>query len=311
MALATSKARVVAPRRRSRLLRKEAIDGYICVLPWIAGFVLFTAGPMLASAVLAFTEYDISFAPKFNGLANFRTMGGDELFWKSLANTAFFTFLFVPLHLTIALTVALVLNVRVRGIGIFRTIFYIPSITPTVANAFLWMWVFNPDYGLANSLLGLFGLPAYKWLFDEDMAKPSFILMSLWAFGSAMLIFLAALQQVSETLYEAASIDGANALNRFRHITLPMLTPVIFFNLVVGIIGSFQIFTVAYVATQGGPNNATLFYVLYLYNQGFQFLHMGYASALAWVLFAIIMLFTLIQLQFARRWVFYEAQTGG
>lgn len=297
-------------RRRSRLLRQEAIDGYICILPWVLGFVLFTAGPMLASAVLAFTEYDISFAPKFIALQNFAEMPRDELFWKSLGNTAFYTFLFVPLHLIVALCVALALNQRLRGIGIFRTLFYIPSITPTVASTFLWMWVFNPDYGLANALLGLFGIPPSKWLFDEAMAKPSLIIMALWAFGTAMLIFLADLQHVPETLYEAASIDGATAWRKFWHITVPMITPVIFFNLVVGIINSFQIFTVAYVATNGtgSPNNATMFYVLYLYNQGFQFLHMGYASAMAWVLFAIILVFTLIQLGLARRWVYYEAQ---
>lgn len=198
----------VPAQRRSRLLRQEAIDGYICILPWIVGFVLFTAGPMIASAALAFTEYDISFAPTFNGLKNFRTMASDDLFWKSLGNTAFYTFLFVPLHLAIALGVALALNVKLRGIGIFRTIFYIPSITPTVATAFLWMWIFNPDYGLANAILGLVGLPPSKWLFDEDMAKPSFILMSLWAFGTAMLIFLANLQGVPETLCEAAGRQG-------------------------------------------------------------------------------------------------------
>jgi multiple sugar transport system permease protein len=304
---------VVGPdSQRPRLLRREAIDGYLCILPWVVGFILFTAGPMLASAFLAFTEYDISFAPKFIGLGNFIQMFRDDpLFWKSLFNTAFYTFLFVPMHLVIALVAALALNVRLRGIGIYRTIFYIPSITPTVASAFLWMWVFNPDYGLANALLQMLGLPPSRWLFDESMAKPSFIIMSLWGLGSAMIIFLADLQGVPETLYEAASIDGANSIRRFIHITIPMITPVIFFNLVVGIIGSFQIFTVAYVATQGGPNNATLFYVLYLYNQGFQFLHMGYASALAWVLFAIILAFTFIQLGLAKRWVYYEGEARG
>jgi len=267
---------------------------------------------MLASAFLAFTEYDITFAPKFIGLKNFQQMfTQDPLFWKSLGNTAYYTFIYVPLHLVTALVAALILNVRIRGISVFRTIFYLPSIVPTVASAFLWMWVFNPDYGLANIFLQMIGLPPSKWLFDEHMAKPSFIIMSLWSFGSAMIIFLAQLQQVPETLYEAAAIDGANAWNRFWHITIPMITPVIFFNLVIGIIGSFQIFTVSYVATGGGPNNATLFFVLYLYNQGFQFLHMGYASALAWVLFVIILAFTLIQLKLANRWVYYEGEARG
>lgn len=312
MIKATSTGISARSKGRSALLRQEAIDGYLCILPWVLGFVLFTAGPMLASAVLAFTEYDISFAPKFIGLTNFvQVFTGDPLFWTSLYNTAFYTFLFVPLHLVIALLAALVLNTKVRGIGIFRTVFYIPSITPTVASAFLWMWVFNPDYGLANALLQVVGIPPSKWLFDETMAKPSFIIMSLWALGNAMIIFLADLQNVPDALYEAAAIDGASGVRRFFYITIPMITPVIFFNLVVGIIGSFQIFTAAYVATQGGPNNATLFYVLYLYNQGFQFLHMGYASALAWVLFLIILGFTFIQLRLAKRWVYYEGDGRG
>jgi len=301
-----------APKRRSALLRQEAIDGYLCILPWVVGFVIFTAGPMLASGYLAFTQYDIAFAPKFIGLANFQQLlFGDPLFWLSLYNTAYFTFLFVPLHLLFALIAALALNLRVRGISVYRLIFYIPSITPTVASAFLWMWIFNPDYGLANAVLGIAGLPPQKWLFSETLAKPSFIILSLWGLGSAMIIFLAGLQAVPESLHEAAAIDGAGVLGRFWHVTLPMLTPVIFFNLVIGIIGSFQIFTTAFIATQGGPDNATLFYVLYLYNQGFQFLHMGYASALAWVLFLIILGFTFVQVQVSNRWVYYEGGTDG
>lgn len=303
---------VLSPSRVSggrRLLRQEAIDGYLCILPWILGFVIFTAGPMLASVYLSLTEYDISFAPKFIGLKNFQKMLFDDpLYWKSLYNTAYYTFIFVPVHLVIALLAALALNLKLRAIGFFRTVFYVPSIVPTVASAFLWMWIFNPDYGLANNLLALLGLPPSKWLFDEDTAKFSLVIMSLWGLGSAMIIFLADLQNVPKSLYEAAAIDGTGPFHRFWYITVPMITPVIFFNLVVGIIGSFQIFTVAFVATQGGPNNATLFYVYYLYNQGWQFLHMGYASALAWGLFVIVLLFTLAQLALARRWVYYEGE---
>src|SRR5262245_37975005 len=299
-----------AARRRSRLLRREAIDGYLCILPWLLGFLLFTAGPMLVSFGLAFTEYDITSTPRFTGLDNFLKMfTRDPLFWKSLGNTAYYTFIFIPVHLATALLAALALNVKLRGIGLFRVVWYVPSIVPSVANAFLWMWVYHPDYGLANNLLSLVGLPPNKWLFDEDSAMNSLILMSLWGLGSAMIIFLAELQQVPESLYEAAAIDGASKVDRFRHVTIPMITPVIFFNMVVGIIGSFQVFTTAYIATQGGPNNATLFYVLYLYNQGWQFLRMGYASAMAWVLLVIVMGFTLVQWSVARRWVYYEAET--
>ncbi len=307
--MANTALRIGRPRGRSGLLRQEAIDGWLCIAPWIIGFVVFTAGPMIASAYLAFTEYDMTFAPKFVGLGNFQKMfANDPLFWKSLYNTAFYTFLFVPLHLLVALLAAMALNVKVRGISVFRTIFYIPSIVPAVASAFLWMWIYNPDYGLANAILHIFGLPPSKWLFDEDMAKPSFILMGLWGLGSSMLIFLADLQHVPEQLHEAAEIDGATGWDRFRFITIPMISPVIFFNMVVGIIGSFQIFTTAFIATGGGPNNATLFYVLYLYNQGFQFLRMGYASALAWVLFVIVLIFTMLQLRVANRWVYYEGE---
>lgn len=298
--------------RWSQLARQEAVDGLVCVFPWIVGFVVFIAGPMLASAYLAFTQYDISFAPKFIGLENFESLlVGDPLFWTSLYNTAYFTLLFVPLHLFLALLAALALNIRLRGISLYRLAFYIPSITPAVASAFLWMWIFNPDYGLANITLALVGLPPQTWLFSESLAKPSFVILSLWGLGSAMIIFLAGLQSVPESLHEAAAIDGAGTFRRFWHVTLPMLTPVMFFNLIIGIIGSFQIFTTAFIATQGGPNNATLFYVLYLYNQGFQFLHMGYASALAWVLFLIILAFSLIQVRIADRWVYYEGGFDG
>ncbi len=297
------------PARRGGLLRQEAIDGWLCVLPWVLGFVLFTAGPMIASAILAFTDYDITFAPNFVGLGNFRKMlFGDELFWKSLYNTAYYTFIFVPLHLIVALLAAMALNAKLKGISVFRTIFYVPSIVPAVASAFLWMWIYNPDYGLANAILSIFGLPPLKWLFDEELAKPSFIFMGLWGLGASMLIFLAQLQHVPESLHEAAEIDGASTLHRFRFITIPMISPVIFFNLVVGIIGSFQIFTTAYIATQGGPNNATLFFVLHLYNNGFKFLRMGYACGLAWVLFTIVLVFTVMQLKLADRWVYYEGE---
>jgi multiple sugar transport system permease protein len=291
---------------QSPALRREAIEGFLCITPWLLGFILFIAGPMIASIWLSLTDYEILRPIQFIGLDNFTKAAQDPLFAKSLWNTLVYTALYVPLHLITALMAALLLNVKVRGIKLYRVIFYIPSIMPAVATAFLWMWIFNPNYGLANALLDLVGLPPQQWLFDETLAKPSFVLMALWGLGSAMIVFLAGLQGIDPVLYEAASIDGANNWTKFWRITIPMLTPVLFFNLIIGIIGSFQVFTTAYIATNGGPNNATLFYVLYIYNQGWKFAKMGYASALAWVLFVIVLLLTLVQFKMANRWVYYE-----
>jgi multiple sugar transport system permease protein len=293
--------------RRGPLWR-EAIDGWLFILPWFLGFVIFTAGPVAASALFSFMNWEILTPPEWVGVANFRQMWGDPLFWLALYNTAYYTFLGVPLYLMAALLSALLLNLPLRGQPIYRTIFFLPSLTPAVANALLWVWIFSPDFGLANYFLAGVGLPAQKWLFDVNLAKPSLILMGLWGIGSQMIIFLAGLQGISPTLYEAASIDGANGWRRFWAITLPMLSPTIFFNLVIGIIGSFQVFTTAYIATQGGPQNATLFYVLYLWRNGFDYFKMGYASALAWVMLVIVLLMTLIQFRLARRLVYYEVE---
>jgi multiple sugar transport system permease protein len=296
------------PPRRSSVLRREAIEGILCITPWLLGFLCFTAGPMIAAIWLALTDYEILRPIHFTGAANFFKAWRDPLFSKSLWNTAFYTLMYVPLNLVSALLMAMLLNVKVRGGGIYRVIFYVPSIMPAVASAFLWMWIFNPNYGLANALLHLFGLPPQKWLFDEAMAKPSFAIMGVWGLGRAMLVFLAGLQGIDPVLYEAASIDGATAWTRFWRITLPMLTPVLFFNLIIGIIESFQVFTTAFIMTdgKGSPNNATLFYVLYIYIQGWQFAKMGYASTLAWVLFVLVLVMTLLQFKLANRWVFYE-----
>jgi multiple sugar transport system permease protein len=288
------------------LLWREAVDGWLFILPWLLGFLIFTAGPMLASAALSFMEWEILTPASWVGLANFRQMFRDPLFYTSLYNTAYYSLLGVPLYLVASLVMAMLLNMPVRGTSIYRTFFFIPSLTPAVANALLWTWIFSPDFGLANYFLQGVGLPPQKWLFDVNLAKPSLILMGLWGIGSQMIIFLAGLQGIPQTLYEAASIDGANHLQRFWNITLPMLSPTIFFNLVIGIIGSFQVFTTAFIATQGGPQNATLFYVLYLWRNGFDYFKMGYGSALAWILFLIVLLLTLIQFRVARYFVYYE-----
>jgi multiple sugar transport system permease protein len=229
------------------------------------------------------------------------------LFWKSLTNTAVYALFAVPLGLTGSLLIALLLNQKTRGIAFFRTAFYLPSLVPAVASALVWQWVFHPDNGLLNYGLAFLGIKGPQWLQDPKTALGSLILMSLWGVGgSRMIIFLAGLQGVSDELYEAASLDGARGWTSFRHVTLPMLSPTIFFNLVLGVIGSFQVFTSAYVMTNGGPNNATLMYVLYLYNNAFRYFKLGKASAMAWILFVILLGFTVVQFRSASRWVYYE-----
>ena len=287
---------------------REHLDAYIFLGPWILGFLAWTLGPMVASAALAFTNYEILLAPKWVGLDNFGGMLRDEIFLKSLGNTAYYTFIGVPLQIVVALFAAILLNQKVRGVSIYRTAFYLPSLAPAVANAMVWLWLLNPEFGLANALLRALGLPPQKWLMDVNLAKPSMIIMSLWGIGSQMIIFLAGLQGIPDLYYEAATVDGAKRWDTIRHITMPLLSPSIFFNTVVGIIGSFQVFTTAFVATGGGPQNATLFYVLYLYRNGFQYFKMGYASALAWVLFVIILGFTLLQFRIGQYWVYYEVE---
>ncbi len=292
--------------RLRRSLRANA-EGYSFISPWLIGFFIFTVGPMLASLYFAFTDYRAVTSPTFTGLANFERMVKDRYFYISLGNTAFYTFLGVPAFQLSALLMALALNTKIHGTSIYRTIYYLPSVMPAVANAILWVWIFNPEFGFANVVLEWLGLPGLSWLADPQLAKPCFIIMGMWATGSTMLIYLAGLQGVPEALYEAAEMDGAGALRKFLYVTVPMITPTIFFNLVIGFIGSFQVFTTAYVATGGGPVNATLFYVLYLYQMAFQSFWMGYASALAWVLFVIVLIFTVIQVQLSNRWVYYES----
>jgi multiple sugar transport system permease protein len=294
--------------KRSSFRWRQALEGYICILPWLVGFICFTAGPMLGSLAMSFTSWEMITPPVWIGLGNYQHLLADPLFYQALSNTAYISFLAVPLQLFLALLVALGLNQRLRGVNIYRTVFFLPSQMPLVASALLWLWIFNPDFGLANAVLQLAGLPPLGWLFDLNLAKPSIVLITLWGgIGTAMIIFLAGLQGVPESLYEAASIDGAGARARFWHVTLPMLSPVIFFNLIIGIIASFQAyFTLVYTTTRGGPANATLLYILYLFFKAFQDFEMGYASSLAWVLFLIVIVLTAIQFALARRWVYYE-----
>jgi multiple sugar transport system permease protein len=293
-------------RTRSDLKRREAIDGYLFIAPWLIGFVVFVSGPMLGAFALSFMQWDLFNDPEWIGVENYRELTEDSLVLKSLYNTLFYTFLSVPINLAVALMSAMLLNAQIKGQPFFRTAFYLPAVMPVVANAVLWFYILNPEAGLANAVLSRLGLPQSQWLFDADTAKPTFVLMALWGIGNTMVIFLAGLQGIPSSLYDAAHIDGANALQRFRVVTIPMLSPVILFNLVLGVIGSFQIFTSAYLLTDGGPNNATLFSVLYLFRLGFEQFQMGYASAFAWLIFFIILAFTLVQLKLSQRWTYYE-----
>lgn len=289
-------------------------SGYLFIAPWLLGFFLLTAGPMVASLYISTTSWSMLSPPVSVGLANYeRILTDDPFFLKSLQNTLYYVVFSVPLGIVIALLLALLLHQRARGMGVFRTSFFLPSITNMVAVSMLWLWVFNPEFGLLNWFLRLFGVEGPFWLQSEVWAKPALILMSLWGVGGTMIIFLAALQGIPQELYEAAELDGAGPSRRFFHITLPMISPAMLFNIIIGIIGSFQVFTQAYVMTgtaqpgsEGGPNNATLFVVLYLYKKAFQEFRMGYASALAWILFCIILAATIVQMRLSRRWVHYE-----
>jgi len=294
--------------KRRSLMWAEMRDAYLFLLPWFLGFLLFTAGPMLASLYISFTRWEIVTSSQWVGLAQYIKLFRDDRFYLSLYNTAYYVFLGVPLHLLLALLAALGMNLTLPGIRIFRTLYYVPSITPVVANSILWLWIFHPQWGLANAFLQGLGLEGLYWLQDPRLAKPSFIIMSFWSIGGQMVILLAALKGIPRSFYEAAEIDGANILQQFRYVTLPLLTPALFFNLILAIIGAFQVFTQAFIMTEGGPNYSTLFYLLYLYRMAFENFRMGYASAMAWILFIIILLFTLLQFRVSDRWVFYEGE---
>lgn len=302
-----STAYPASPRRRSVLARAEIRDGYLMMLPWLIGFVVFLVGPMIASLGLSFTNWQMITAPHWIGVQNYVDMfSADELIPTSMLNTAFYAFIATPLYAIFGLLLALVLNQEIRGVRLLRTMYFLPSITPVVAATLLWMLIFQPDFGLANFALGTFGIPKQLWLLDPYESKPSLILMYLWGVGGSLPIFLAGLKGIPKEVYEAGRIDGAGRLASLRYVTLPLLSPVLFFIVITGFIGGFQVFTAAYIATAGGPSNTTMFFVLYLYNNAFQFFKMGYASAMAWLLFVIVLVFTLIQFAVARRLVYYE-----
>ena len=297
-------------------MKAEHRQGWLFVAPWALGFLLLTAGPMLYSLYLSGTSATLLSPPQWIGLENYRRMASDPLFYRSLGNTAAYAAMGVPAGLLLALGLALLLNAPVCGIGFFRTLFFLPSVTNTVALSLLWLWLLNPEFGLLNAGLRWCGLAGPLWLQSEAWAKPALVLMSLWTAGGQAVIFLAALQGVPRELTEAAAIDGAGPVRRFFTITLPMISPALLFNLIMGLVGALQVFTSAFVMTggvqpgsEGGPNQATLFIVLYLYKKAFQEFEMGYASALAWVLFALITACTALAFRLARERVHYEAAT--
>lgn len=288
--------------------QQEARDCYVFISPAIIGLIVFLVGPIIYSFYISFTDYHILSDPVWTGLDNYIELFRDPFFWHSLKITFIYAGFSVPLQLIFALFLAILLNQSVKGIYMFRVIYYMPAVISGVAVALLWKWIFNPEFGLLNWFLSLFGIDGPMWIYSEDWALQSIILMSLWSVGGTMLIYLAGLQGIPTELYEAAEIDGAGWFRRFWNVTLPMLSPVIFFNLVMGIIGALQVFTEGYVMTAGGPNNATLFAVLYLYRHAFNYMSMGYASAMAWVLFLIILALTMLVFRSSPAWVYYEEQ---
>ncbi|MCL4508463.1 MAG: sugar ABC transporter permease [Chloroflexi bacterium] len=294
--------------RIGRLTRINLRNGLLFISPWIIGFLAFQVFPITASLYYSFTNYTVLKPPTFIGTLNYVDLVKDPLFRISLGNTLYLTLVGVPFGTVIAIGLALLLNVKVPGQAFFRTVFYLPTVVPVVATAALFLWILNPQFGLINQFLALFGIVGPGWLATPLWSKPALILLQLWGVGGSMVIYLASLQDVPAELHEAAQIDGAGTIRRTFSITLPLITPVIFFNVVIGLIGSLQYFTQAYIMTAGGPANSTLVYALYLYNNAFEYFHMGYASALAWVLFIIILLSTLLVFRTAGRWVYYAGQ---
>lgn len=297
-------------KKATKFERKLAIYGLLFASPWILGLLMFNIYPLLASAYYSFTTYSILEPGKFVGFENYSTLFKDDIFWKSISNTLYYTFIFVPLSIVQGVALAMLLNLRIKGQGIYRTLLFIPSLVPEIATVIIWLWLLNPQFGLVNFWLDKIGISGPPWIGSETWSKPSLILMSLWGTGQAVVIYLAGLQDVPQDYYDAAHVDGANGWQRMRTITLPLLTPVIFFNMIMGMIGALQNFVLPYTLTngQGTPANSMMFYVMYLYTNGFAYLKMGYASAMAWILFIIVVVLTTIIFATQKRWVHYQGR---
>lgn len=294
--------------KMSPVSKREERYFYLFISPWIVGFLIFIIGPIIASLYFSFCNYDVVTSPIWIGLQNYKKLFLDPLFWQALKVTSYYSLLSVPLGIILSLIIAILLNQKIKGLVWFRTIYYVPSVISGVAVSLLWMWIFNPEFGILNFLLWkLLRIHGPAWLMSEEWVIPALIIMSFWGIGGDIVIYLAGLQGIPTELYEAAEIDGASSWKKFLNITIPMMSPILLFTLVMGIIGSFQVFTQAYVMTRGGPHYASLFYVLYIYQNAFQFFNMGYASALSWVLFVIILLLTLLIFKSSPLWVYYES----
>lgn len=301
-----------------RLSFEETFYGWLFIVPAVLGLLFFRLGPVFASFYLSFTKYEIITAPKWIGFANYTKLFKDALWLRSIEVTLWYVILFVPLSLIFAYAIGLLMSRDVRGIATYRTIWYLPSVVPVVASATIWRWGLNPEFGPINYPLKVLGLPAPRWLTDPDWIVPSIVFIGLWGLGNSVLIFLAAITGVPRTFYEAAEVDGASGWAKFRHVTLPLTSSIIFYQLIVTVINSFQVFGVAYVlfvsnpsASSAGPDNAALFYVLYMFRNAFGYFRNGYASAMAWILFLVVVLLTLLLFYSQRRWVYYETEGGG
>jgi multiple sugar transport system permease protein len=288
--------------------RRQIFEGYLFAAPFIAGFLVFSAFPMGWALVLNFQRYNLLAPPAFVGMENIQRLLADPKVFQSLWNTAYFAFASVPLQLLLALGCAVLLNQPLRGRNFYRTALYLPVVVPIVVSAFIWQRAYHPEFGIINEVLGWFGIGPRAWLFEPALAMPAFIFMRIWVMGTQMVIFLAGLQNVPAALLEAAALDGAGAWRKFWNVTIPIMTPVIFFNLIVGIIGNFQVFAPALIMTKGGPADATLFMVLYIYRNAFEYSRLGYAATLSWLLFLVIIVLTFIQFRFSGRWVYYETR---
>ncbi|WP_235549164.1 carbohydrate ABC transporter permease [Paenibacillus sp. Root444D2] len=300
----------VVKKRKTRFEKKISLFGLIFAMHWIVGLLLFHAFPLFMSAYYSLTSYSILEPGEFVGFNNYATLFQDKVFWISIYNTLYYTVIFVPLSIVMGVGLALLLNLKIRGQGIYRTLFFIPSLVPPVATTIIWLWLLNPQFGLVNYWLDQIGISGPPWIGSESWSKPSLILMSLWGTGQAVVIYLAGLQDIPQDYYDAAQVDGANAWQRTKTITLPLLTPVIFFNLIMGTIGALQNFVLPYTLSngQGTPANSMMFYVMYLYTNGFGYLKMGYASAMAWILFLLVIILTALIFVSQKRWVHYQGK---
>jgi multiple sugar transport system permease protein len=292
----------------ARVELRNTAKGLAFISPWLVGFCLFTLVPIVLSLYYSFCDYSLLQAPVWRGLENYRLLFRDEVFFKSLWNTFYYALMALPAGMLVSIGLALMLNVKIPGQAVYRTIIFLPSLVPTVAAAMLWLWLFNSRVGLINLVLAQLGIQGPGWLRDTSWAMPALVIMSLWGVGHTVVIYLAGLQDVPRELYEAAEIDGAGIWRRLWNVTIPMLSPVIFFNLIMAIIGTLQVFTIPYIMTAGGPARSTYFYTMYLYDNAFNFLRMGYASAMAWIQLLIILVLTAFAFWTGKRWVHYQGR---